>query len=93
MAELVLSKEEKESASYLEWSDEALGRLVKTLALKISDNRGVGAAAYTSCAVMLACMVAEQNKDSLVMQLGGVEDEGRNVGDWEIIIRRQGRLH
>ena len=33
MAELILNQEEKDTSTYLEWSDEALGKAVKKLAL------------------------------------------------------------
>ena len=88
MAKLILTETEKKAANYLEWSDDALGKAVKKLALGIADHKGGDAAAYTACATMLACMAADKNASTATMELLGVTDGEKNVGDWKIVISR-----
>lgn len=38
MAELILTEQEKADLSYLDWSDEALGKLVRKCALEIKNS-------------------------------------------------------
>lgn len=90
MAKLILTEKEKTSASYLDWNDAALGKAVKKLALEIGDSRGggVNAVACTACATMLACMAAEKNVIKTVIELEGVIDGQKDVGNWSIVVSR-----
>lgn len=88
MAELILTENEQQSANYLEWDDAALGKAVKKLALGIVDHKGDKALAYTACATMLACMAADKNAETTVVELLGVTDGGKGVGDWKLTINR-----
>lgn len=88
MAKLILSEKEKKSANYLEWSDEALGKAVKKLALDIRDRRGEDSLAQTACATLLACAAAVRGEQTTVMTLEGVTDGEIENGNWQIVISR-----
>ena len=86
MAELILTQEEKDAATYLEWSDETLGKAVKKLALGINDHMGDRAAGAMACATNLACTAYDSNAETLQMKLAGVTERDEARGDWLITI-------
>lgn len=88
MAELILTEQEQQSETYLQWDNEALGMAVKKLALGILDHKGDRALAYTACATMLACMAADKNAETTIVELSGVVDGGKQHGDWTLTICR-----
>lgn len=99
MAKLILTEAEKKAATYLEWDDAALGKAVKKLALSIRDSRGEDSLAQTACATMLVCKAADMNAQTMKMELSGVTDGEKQVGDWQLIVTKNvaskvvGRIH
>lgn len=88
MAKLILTAKERQAASYLEWSDAALGRAVKCLALGIEHNKsGEKALIQTACATMLACMAAQCHSVRTVIRLNGVTEGQTDYGDWTIVVQ------
>ncbi len=83
MAELILTENEKKASTYLEWSDEAIGKTVKCLALKIQDMHGDRAAMLSAAAFLLASIAEEMNSDNLEYDL-----ESMTVGKWKVAVRR-----
>jgi len=88
MAELILTEGEKKAASYLEWSDEALGKAVKKLAVNMRDKMGDESAYSISCATFLCCQVAEKGHSKGVFALEGVSDNEAQHGNWTITIEK-----
>lgn len=89
MVELVLTASEgKNSATFLDWDDAALGKAVKKLAQNIRDNRGQDSLICTACATLLACMAAQRNAVKTVIKLEDVTEGQDEFGDWEIVISR-----
>jgi hypothetical protein len=88
MAELILTEAEKQTATYLDWDDAALGKAVKKLALLMGEIRGNEALACTSGAVLLACQAAKQPDGVLTIQLDGITDGYDRVGDWQLVVSR-----
>ena len=86
MAKLILTQEEKDAATYLEWSDEALGKAVKKLALGINDHMGDLAATTMACATNLACTAHDANADTLKMELIGVTECDEARGNWKVTV-------
>lgn len=86
MAELILTQEEKDAATYLEWSDEALGKAVKKLALGINDHMGDHATATMACATNLACAAYDANAETLEVKLVGVTECDEARGNWKVTV-------
>lgn len=94
MAELVLTDEEKETASYLEWDDEALGRFTKYMALMWAQmprdakafNRVLGA----SCAIAIMDVCAACNATDFEARIEGLMHGDKPLGDWVLTLRRVG---
>lgn len=88
MAELILTDEEKAAATYLEWSDEAIGKCVKRLAKGIQDKHGEHAIYVKACASMLACEMFDAGKDKFELLADGVTEGTTEKGSWKITIER-----
>lgn len=89
MAELILTEEEKKAKTYLEWDDEALGRMVKKAAKLISDYRGEDSITMVSAATLLVSSAHKVNSSDSTWTLEGVTVP-EDIGDWEITVRRLG---
>lgn len=87
MADLILTEEEKNTASYLDWDDVSLGKAVKMLALKIRDERGDESLSMTACATMLACSVPE-DAAGLNFRLDNVTSGDKSLGNWNVAITK-----
>lgn len=88
MAELILTEEEKEAATYLEWNDEAIGKAVKRLAKEMQDNYGEVSINMEACALFLSCQMYEADKNKYELELLGVTNEEEEYGDFKITIER-----
>lgn len=95
MAELILTDEEKASVSWLDLSDEDLGKLCRKCVLDMpailgdaEDNKRL----WAFNAGLLICKVAAESKsDHLEFTGCGVRVENQNVGDWLVSVRRVGK--
>jgi len=90
MAELILTKEEKAAASFLLWTDEALGKAVRSIASKLQDFTPEK---YRAIPAMGACLCLvdrclEANAEEFTTTLIGFTSGDRDEGDWEIVCRR-----
>jgi hypothetical protein len=74
--------------SYLNLDDEELGKLVKKLATSIQDHKGNDSLAFTACATLIACITAGRNMTSATTNLAGLTDDGKELGDWKLTVRR-----
>ena len=88
MAELILTDKEKADPTYLDWGDEALGKLVKKTALQIGDDFGQDAAYITTGAHLLIGMAEKSNSTETTLELKGVTEKGKPKGDWKIVVTR-----
>lgn len=88
MAELILTEEEKTSATFLEWDNESLGNAVKAVAAICNDNHGEHALKVTGAAVFLVSDAVRNDADVLTVKLSGVTSSGHDLGDWKITIER-----
>jgi len=90
MAELILTKQEKEAESLMEWSEESLGKAVRFCItnLKLKEEKdGIFAA---SCAQILCAIAHKANAGRLKLSLGGVTFEDKHLGNWQIEIKKVG---
>ena len=88
MAELILTKEDKDAATYLEWDDASIGRGVKKIALKIGDHKGEDSIAWCAGAMALIARAIDSDSDKSVMTIEGLVSSGVRLGDWEVTVRR-----
>lgn len=88
MAELILTAHERSDKTYLDWDDEALGKLVRKTALMIDDHYGNVAAMLSGATLLLTDAALESNSDTFRNGIEGCTKRGEDVGDWMVIIER-----
>jgi hypothetical protein len=88
MAELILTKAEKEAPTYLDWSDQALGKLVRKTALMLEDEYGQDATYTTTVAHILIGFGLKANSTETTITLEGVTEAGKNKGDWQVTVKQ-----
>ena len=88
MAELILTEKEKADKTYLEWSDEALGKLVKMVGLLVKDEYGKESAWMTMAAHLLVDLSRKTNSTDTTVTVNGCSKDGEPIGDWAINIKR-----
>lgn len=88
MAELILTEAEKETLTYLDWSDEALGKMVRKTALMLEDNYGQNATYTTTVAHILIGFGLKINATETTITLEGVTEAGENKGDWQVTVKQ-----
>lgn len=89
MAELLLTDEEKEAATWFELDDAVLGKVVKrTAAGLIGHSRELDRVWWFAAAMLLCGMAHDQNAQKVVQSIEGFEEEGVPLGDWEVIVQR-----
>ena len=79
---------EEKTTSFLHLDDAEMGKLVKNLATSIQDHKGNDSLAFTACATLLACITAGRNMTSATTNLAGLTDDGKELGDWKLTVRR-----
>lgn len=87
--ELTLTDEEKAAATWLELDDAAVGRLVKyncSLMAKLGDERD--RIRHIAAALMLVKTASACNADELTQEINNCTDGDKELGDWEITVRR-----
>lgn len=89
----VLTDEEREAASWLSFSDEALGKMVKATALSLMRDQiekdGLSASLTgMGVAVILANIAEQSNAGSMVLNLSGVTHKGKDVGDFRVTVEK-----
>lgn len=88
MAELIVTPEEEKAATYLEWDNESLGKLVKMIGLMLNDEYGKDAAWVTMAAHLLVDLSLKTNSTNTKVNISGCSKDDKPVGDWEIRIRK-----
>jgi len=89
MAELVLTKEEEEAPSYLDWSDETLAKAVRALAANLKDDV-LGKAALGAVALVnvLVKLCHDTNTATTTIRQEGVTHKDEQLGDWVVTVQR-----
>lgn len=88
MAELILTEKEKADPSYLDWDADALGKTVKKLAIEFKDKYGKDTIFHTLAIQLLIDTAIRINADTLTQTVEGLSFEGKDLGDWEVVLRR-----
>jgi len=90
MAELILSKKEKAAALWTDLDDASLGRLVKKkMAMVISAAEQLDRSTTFAATLLLCCAAAEQRASELVLDIDGVTQDGREFGDWSVVVTKK----
>jgi hypothetical protein len=87
MAELILTDDEKEQKSYLNWNDEALGKYVKKKAIDREDYYGENTSKREAAVITLLSEVRKSESDMVMMEVQGLQTE-EDLGDWRITFER-----
>ena len=90
MAELIITDEERASATYLEWDDASIGRGVKKIALKIGDLKGKLSISFCAGAVSLITKAVDSGAEKSEFTVEGLIDDGQPLGDWKVTVERIG---
>jgi len=88
MAELVLTEEEKEGRSYLDWDNESLGKYVKKKAIDLEDYYGEKVSEQEAAVVTLLSRIVESDSDMAMMEVEGVTINGDDIGHWRITVEK-----
>lgn len=92
MSKLVLTEEERKSATFLEWDDEALGKAVKAIALICNDDYGKDALKVTGAAVFLVAEAVRNKANLMTLDVKGASEGEQQFGDWKIVVERTDSL-
>jgi len=94
VAELILTEEEKQAASWLDFDDASLGRCVKSTAHFIrsqsqkDDPEGGDVVTVNATSLLLVGRAIKSNADTFTTSIYGVTIKGKEVGDWEVVAKR-----
>lgn len=88
MAKLILTEQEKAAKTYLDWSDEALGKALRSLALELGDDCGENTLKLQGAAFFLIGRARQIGATRLKLSLENVTHEGERKGDWQVLVRR-----
>lgn len=95
MANLVLTQEEKDAKSYLEWDDASLGRLCKRTMIFIEDNAvrihskddsDHDVVVSKAAALLLIRAAIDLNAQEASFKMDGVTIAGKSAGSWIVKI-------
>lgn len=84
MAELIITDSERESATYLEWDDAALGKACKKIALILSDTRGEASMEITAACAFLVSRSIDAGSAETTIRLEGMRIADKQLGTWTI---------
>lgn len=88
-----LTREELATETYLEWSNETLGRCVKHMAKKLGkkDVKGWESIKTMAAAYTLVGVAISTNAGTFKQTLYSYTIAEKQCGDWEIIVRQKKR--
>lgn len=88
MAELILTEEEEEKNSYLNWDDETLGKFVKKRAIELEDYYGENVTKRQAAVVVLLSDIIKTETNMAVMEVEDVTRKGESLGQWRITFEK-----
>ena len=85
-----LTPEEKETQSYLDWSDETLGRCVKAFSKDLlkMDVKGFESVKTTAAVYALISVARGVNAGEFTQTMSGTTHNGKPTGDWKITVKQ-----
>jgi hypothetical protein len=88
MAELILTDEEQQLDTYLDLSDDALGKLTRATAIDLSDANGWRSIGMTAAGRILIVLAHEMNAARIAFSMEGVTIKGEDLGNWTVEIKK-----
>lgn len=88
MAELILTQEEKDALSYLDWDDASLGRAVKKLAVNTQIESDRKVVMVSSLAMALCGLMVETNAGTATYEFKGLAQGDKTLGDFIFTVQR-----
>ena len=88
MVQLITTPEEESAASYLEWDDAAIGKLVKASSLTLEAGCGKDMVKKLACCTRILAAMLEADSDDTTIIIKGLTRKGESLGDWEIRVKQ-----
>ena len=89
MVELVLTEEEKAAPLWSDLDDVVLGKLVRKHIDFLTDaSAQLDHTTELAGAMVLCNRAVEEHVDSMTLELEGLTQDGRDFGDWKIVVTR-----
>jgi len=90
MAKLILTEEEKEAQSFLDWDDASLGKFVKNGAVRMKEEAdGSKKPIYVSAILVLLGLMKDSDATELTEEVKGFTYKGESVGDFTLTIKQK----
>lgn len=86
-----ITQQERDAPTYLDWSNETLGRLVRHMAGRLAKKeiKGWESVKTMASAYTLINAAIEVNAGEFKQTIEGFSIAEKEYGDWEIIVRRK----
>lgn len=89
MAELILTQEEEESASYMSWDDASLGKAMKMIMVNtVGADQEFNKIAGTSVMLTLIGTMVDADMADRDIEVRGISFKGKELGDFLVHIHR-----
>ena len=89
MAELIMTEEEINADTWAELDYDTLGKIVKTLSIKLKENERDHLNTWWGAAAILLCNLADDvNAEKLTQDITGLTFAGQHRGNWRITIEK-----
>lgn len=92
MSELILTDDEKAALSWLDLSDENLGKVCRKALSDMSafccNDNANKQLLFFNVGLLLCKVAAESTSDKVEFDAHGVKVEGRDFGDWRVSVRQ-----
>lgn len=92
MSELILTDDEKAAISWLDMTDDALGKLVRNVCIELpkmlQDESEIKKIWIASAAMTICNMAADSNSEKTTFTFNGLKLKDKEQGDWKILIKK-----
>lgn len=87
----ILTEEEKATETYLGWPNETIGLCVRQFSQQMLDKdiTGFESIKWMAAVYALVGVANSVNAGELKQTITGVSIKGKDIGDWEIIVRQK----
>lgn len=88
MAKLILTQKEKDTISWLDLDDDALGKATKAMALRIVKKADSDFPQAAAAAIILCSILKERETDEMVFKMKGLASKTVPLGDYNITVEK-----
>ena len=87
--ELILTEAEKKANTWLELDDESVGKVVKSVALKLAQySEETAKIALFSAAILIIGKVNDTNAETFTQTIEGLTAKGQSIGNWNLTVKK-----